>query len=167
MKKPVDNLDQIPLMFFDVPAAQRNETGGMDIALVVREMLSDLLSAAAVQGYDRHEVAARISRLSNHEISKHMLDRYTAPSAEGWRFPLEALPALTQATGDYSLLELVAEKCGCKVYRGEEAMLAEIGALTMQERTVKARLTDLRKNVPDSVVERLVTEVLKRLGDKK
>ena len=65
------------------------------------------------------------------------------------------------------LLELVAEKCGCKVYRGEEAMLAEIGALTMQERTVKARLTDLRKNVPDNVVERLVTEVLKRLGNKK
>ena len=45
-------------------------------------------------------------------------------------------------------------------------MLAEIGALTLQERNVKARLVDLRKNVPDAVMERLVGEVLKRLGSK-
>lgn len=167
MKKPVANPNQIELMFFEVPAVPRNDTGGLDIALMVRELLTELLGAAAVQGCDRHEVAARVSRLSSHEISKHMLDRYTAPSADGWRFPLEALPALVQATGDYRLLEMVAEKCGCKVYRGEEAMLAEIGALTMQERNVKARLIDLRKNVPDTVMERLVAEVLKRMEDKK
>lgn len=164
MSRRAANPNQGELMFFEVPAVPLSDAGGLDIALEVRETLTDLLGAASVQGCDRHEVAARISRLSNHEISKHMLDRYTAPSADGWRFPLEALPALTQATGDYRLLELVAEKCGCKVYRGEEAMLAEIGALTMQERNVKARLTDLRKNVPDTVMDRLVVEVLKRLG---
>lgn len=167
MSRRAANPNQNELMFFEVPAAIRHDAGGLDMALAVRETLTDLLGAATVQGCDRHEVAARISRLSNHEISKHMLDRYTAPSADGWRFPLEALPALTQATGDYRLLELVAEACGCKVYRGEEAMLAEIGALTMQERNVKARLVDLRRNVPDNVMDRLVAEVLKRLGDKK
>lgn len=167
MSRRAANPNQNELMFFEVPAAIRHDAGGLDIALAVRETLTDLLGAATVQGCDRHEVAARVSRLSNHEISKHMLDRYTAPSADGWRFPLEALPALTQATGDYRLLELVAEACGCKVYRGEEAMLAEIGALTMQERNVKARLVDLRRNVPDTVMDRLVAEVLKRLGDKK
>jgi hypothetical protein len=167
MSRRVINSNQNELMFFEVPAAMRSDAGGHDIALAVRETLTDLLGAAGVQGCDRYEVAAQISRLSNHEISKHMLDRYTAPSADGWRFPLEALPALTQATGDYRLLELVAEACGCKVYRGEEALLAEIGALTMQERNVKARLTDLRKNVPDTVMDRLISEVLKRLGEKK
>lgn len=167
MSRRTANPNQNELMFFEVPAAIRHDAGGLDIALAVRETLTDLLGTAVVQGCDRHEVAARISRLSNHEISKHMLDRYTAPSADGWRFPVEALPALTQATGDYRLLELVAAACGCKVYRGEEALLAEIGALTMQERNVKARLIDLRKNVPDNVMDRLVGEVLKRLGDKK
>lgn len=167
MKPRTANPNQSELMFFEVPSVPRSDAGGLDIALAVRETLTDMLGATAVQGHDRHEVAARISRLSNHEISKHMLDRYTAPSADGWRFPLEALPALVQATGDYRLLELVAEKCGCRVYRGEEAMLAEIGALTMQERNVKARLIDLRKNVPDTVMERLVAEVLKRMEDKK
>lgn len=167
MSRRPPNPNQNELCFFEVPAVPRSDAGGLDLALAVRENLTNLLGAALVQGCDRHEVAARISRLSNHEISKHMLDRYTAPSADGWRFPLEALPALTLATGDYRLLELVAEACGCKVYRGEEAMLAEIGALTMQERNVRARLVDLRKNVPDAVMDRLVSEVLKRLGEKK
>ncbi|MDO9053807.1 MAG: hypothetical protein Q8K43_10515 [Sulfurimicrobium sp.] len=164
--KPRTCPGQSELDFFAVPAAPRSDSGGLDISLAVRETLTDLLGAATLQGHDRHEIAARISRLSNHEISKHMLDRYTAPSADAWRFPLEALPAITQASGDYRLLELVAEACGCKLYRGEEAMLAEIGALTLQERNVKARLVDLRKNVPDAVMERLVGEVLKRLGSK-
>lgn len=165
--KCTTNPNQVELCFFEVPAAARHDSGGLNIALAVRETLADLLGSAALQGCDRHEVAARISRLANHEISKHMLDRYTAPSADGWRFPLEALPALTQATGDYRLLELVAQACGCRVYRGEEALLAEIGALTLQERSVKARLTDLRRNVPDSVMDRLVAEVAKRLGERK
>lgn len=167
MKQRTAPPGQLELTFFEVPPAVRADAGGLDIALAVRETLTDTLGAAALQGHDRHEVAARISRLSNHEISKHMLDRYTAPSADGWRFPLEALPAVVQATGDYRLLELVAQACGCKVYRGEEAMLAEIGALTMQERSVKTRLADLRKNIPDSVMDGLISEVLKRLGDKK
>lgn len=167
MKPRAANPNQSELTFFEVPASPRTDAGSMDMALAVRESLTDLLGAATLQGCDRHEVAARISRLSNHEISKHMLDRYTAPSADGWRFPLEALPAVTQATGDYRLLELVAKACGCKLYRGEEALLAEIGALTLQERNVKARLTDLRKNVPDNVLDRLVAEVANRMGDKK
>jgi hypothetical protein len=165
--KRASNPAQTELSFFEVPAAPSCEAGGLDMALVVRETLTEVLSVARLHGHDRHEIAAQMSRLSSHETSKGMLDRYTAPSADGWRFPLEALPALTQATGDYRLLEMVAEACGCKIYRGEEALLAEIGALTMQERTVKARLSDLRKNVPDTVMDRLVAEVLKRLGEKK
>lgn len=152
------------MSFFNVPSAPRNDAGGLDVAMAVRDVLSEMLSAAAQHGMDRHEVGAQVSRLSNHDMSKNMLDRYCAPSADGWRFPLEALPALTLATGNYRLLELIAEKCGCRIARGEEAILAEIGALTLQERSVKARLGDLRKNVPDTVMDRLAEEVMKRLG---
>lgn len=155
---------QLEMTFFNVPTTPRSDAGGLDIALVVRDALTETLSATQARGIDRHEVAAQISRLSNHDMTKNMLDRYCAPSADGWRFPLEALPAITLATGDYRLLELVAEACGCRITRGEEALLAEIGALTLQERSVKARLGELRKNVPDTVMERLVEEVLKRIG---
>ncbi|WP_257127697.1 MULTISPECIES: phage regulatory CII family protein [unclassified Burkholderia] len=155
---------QMELSFFDVPPTPRPEAGGLDVALAVRETLADMLGTVSSRGIDRHEVAAQISRLSNYETTKNMLDRYCAPSAEGWRFPAEAIPALTVATGDYRMLEMLADRCGCRVYRGEEAMLAEIGALTLQERSVKARLGELRKNVPDTVMDRLVDEVVRRLG---
>ncbi|EHP39391.1 cytoplasmic protein [Cupriavidus basilensis OR16] len=156
--------NQLELSFYEVAPQPKNEAGGLDIAMTVREALVDTLSAAGSRGMDRHDVAAQISRLSNYDISKHMLDRYCAPSADGWRFPAEAIPAMVVATGDYRLLEVLAERCGCRVYRGQEAMLAEIGALTLQERTVKDRLAELRRTVPKSVLDRLVEEEAKRHG---
>lgn len=155
---------QIEMSFFEVPDTPRTDAGSLDITQVVRDCFTDTLATAKAEGYDRFDVAAKVSRLTGREISKHMLDRYSAPSAEDHRFPLEALPALVQATGDFRLLELVAQKCGCKILRGEEAVLAEIGALMLQDRTTKARLDHIKKAVPDSVMDRLVSEVLKRMG---
>lgn len=165
MRRPtLPNPGQLELSFFNVPSAPRSDAGGLDVALAVRDALTATLSGAQSHGLDRHEVATLISRLSSHDMTKNMLDRYCAPSADGWRFPLEALPALTLATGDYRVLEMIAESCGCRITRGEEALLAEIGALTLQERSVKARLGELRKNVPDNVMDRLVEEASKRVG---
>lgn len=152
------------MSFFDVPVTPLSDDGSSDISQAIREALNDALALAKAEGMDRYDIAARISRLSGRDMSKDMLDRYTASSSDGHRFPLEALPALIQATGNFSLLELVAHKCGCKILRGEEAMLAEIGALMLQQRTNKARLDQIKTAVPDSVMDRLVSEVLKRLG---
>ncbi len=163
-RRPIVQPGQLELSFFSVPEAPRNEAGGLDIALTIRDALSEALSAAALRGLDRHEIGMQISRLSNRDMSKNMLDRYCAPSADDWRFPLEALPALTMATGDYRLLELIAEKCGCRIARGEEALLAEIGALTLQEKSVKSRLGNLQKNLPNGMLERLVEKSAKRNG---
>ena len=155
---------QLEMSFFSVPETPRVEAGGLDIAMVVRDALTEMLAAALVQGMDRHEVGTQVSRLSNRDMSKNMLDRYCAPSADDWRFPLEALPALTLATGDYRLLELLAEKCGCRIARGEEALLAEIGALTLQEKSVKSHLGTLQKNLPEGMMQRLVEKNTKRNG---
>ena len=155
---------QLEMSFFTVPETPRNDAGGLDISMAVRDALTETLSAATLQGMDRHEIGAQVSRLSNRDMSKNMLDRYCAPSADEWRFPLEALPALTLATGDYRLLELIAEKCGCRIARGEEAMLAEIGALTLQEKSVKSRLGVLQKSLPTGMLERLVEKNAKRHG---
>jgi hypothetical protein len=155
---------QLEMSFFSIPEIPRSEAGALDISMAVRDALTEMLSAASVQGKDRHEVGAQVSRLSNRDMSKNMLDRYCAPSADEWRFPLEALPSLTLATGDYRLLELLAEKCGCRIARGEEALLAEIGALMLQEKSAKSRLGVLQKNLPDGMLERLIEKNAKRNG---
>lgn len=156
--------NQLELSFFEVPQQPKNEAGSLDIAMNVREALADTLSNATNGGMDRHDVAAKVSRLSNHDLTKNMLDRYCAPSADGWRFPAEAIPALVVATGDYRLLEIIAAACGCKVYRGEEAMLAEIGMLTMQQKLAAERIAEMKRALPKSAMDRLAAEEAKRLG---
>lgn len=158
------NPDQLEMTFFTVPETPRSDAGALDFALAIRDALSETLAAASARGIDRHEVAAMVSRLTGREMSKNMLDRYCAHSADDWRFPLEALPALTIATGDYRLLELVNSSCGCRVARGEEALLAEIGALILQEKTVKTRLGVLQKNLPEGMLDRLIAKATTRTG---
>lgn len=155
---------QLEMTFFPVPETPRTDAGGLDISMRIRDALVETLSAASAQGMDRYEIAASISRLSNRDMSKNMLDRYCAPSADEWRFPLEALPAIITATGDYRLLELLAEACGCRITRGEEAVLAEIGALMLQERATKTRLGVLKNNLPEGMLDRLVAESARRKG---
>ncbi|WP_404991361.1 hypothetical protein [Cupriavidus pauculus] len=159
--------NQLELSFFEVPPKPNNEAGSLDVAMAVREALANSLAAATAGGKDRHDIAAQVSRLSNHDLTKNMLDRYCAPSAENWRLPAEAIPALVVATGDFRLLEILAAACGCKVYQGEAAKLAEIGMLTMQQRLIADRLTEARRSLPKSHIDRLADEEVKRIGGRK
>jgi hypothetical protein len=76
---------QLEMTFFPVPETPRTDAGGLDISMSIRDALVETLSAASVQGMDRYEVAALVSRLSGRDMSKNMLDRYCAPSADDYR----------------------------------------------------------------------------------
>lgn len=166
-RRTLPNPGQVEINFFDIPAAPQTNNGGLDIGHAVRDILSDVLSAARAMGMDRDEVCAQIARLSNFHITRPTMNNYCAPSAVDRNFPLEALPALTVATGDYRLLELIAETCGCRILRGSEAMVAELGALAMQERAIKDRLKHINSHLPSGVGEKLSADALKRLGVKR
>lgn len=162
-RPPPSNANQVELSFFDVPPPLDPLPGSHDISVGVRECLAEVLALSRAKGGDRYAVAAEVSRLSGRDMTKNMLDRYTAAD-EDKRFPLEALPALVCATGDFRLLELVAQACGCKVLRGEEAWVTEVGAAMLLERSVKSRIGALQRAVPEAALERLLSEVLKRVG---
>ncbi len=149
---------QLELEMFEVPAQPKPEPGALNMDMAIREALADTLAGAKIGGHDRHDVAAQISRLSSHDMSKNMLDQYCAPSADK-RFPADAIPALVVATGDFTMLERIAAACGCKVLRGEEARLAELGMLTMQDRWIKQRRADALRNIEESSrLQRLLEE---------
>lgn len=67
-----------------------------------------------------------MSALVNHEISKYMLDTWTAESKEYHRFPAEYLPAFCQAVDSYEPLQFMAEKAGVFMLPGPEALRSEI-----------------------------------------
>lgn len=123
---PLDRFAPLPL-----PAAIAGE---LDTGNAVRASLSNAIRTAPAT---REEVAQQMSHLvygdnGDSKITRPMLDSWTAQSRTAWRFPLEYLPAFARATGSMVPLQLIAERCGCRILVGEEALLAQMGVIETQ-----------------------------------
>lgn len=134
--------DTLTLDLFEVPVARTPLPGALDVGLQVRHLISDLLKACP---RNRFEVAAHMSELTGHEITKHQLDSWTAESREGWRFPLEYLPAFEVAVGTHQITTWMADLRGCKVLVGKEALDAEIGKLERLKEEAARKIKQLKQ----------------------
>lgn len=111
---------------FAVPQAAAADPGSMDYRSTVSIILGDMLQAC---GRDRHDVAAAASKLTGKDVSKHMLDGYTAESREDFNVPLYLAPALEVACGSYELSGWLAKVRGARLVIGADALNAELGRL--------------------------------------
>ncbi len=134
--------DPLTLDMFEVPVARAPLPGALDVGLAVRHLLSDLLKASPI---NRFAVAARMAELTGHEITKHQLDSWTAESREGWRFPLEYLPALEVACETHQVTSWLADLRGCKLLVGKEALDAEIGKLERLKEEAARKIRQLKQ----------------------
>jgi len=130
------------LDLFEVPVAKSPVPGGLSIGAALRGLMSDLLKQSPLSRFD---VAARMSELTGQEISKHQLDSWTAESREGWRFPLEYLPAFEVAVETHQITAWIADLRGCTVLRGKEALDAEIGKLERLRDESAKRIRQLKQ----------------------
>jgi len=94
------------------------------------------------------------------QVTVDQLNAWTAPSREAWRFPLEYLPAFVEATAAFWVLDIIAERCGCRVLFGEEAKLAVVAALRHERERLRSVEAQLKSRIDPSAAERL----LKRTG---
>jgi hypothetical protein len=129
---------------FDVPSAPVLTGGSLDYATELRCALSDALKKTPLS---RHEVAARMSELTGHDISKSMLDAWTAESKSPWRFPFEFAGAFEAACDTVCLQELLGRKRGCRVLIGEDALLAEMGKIQQSKADLAEREKALRQRM--------------------
>jgi hypothetical protein len=97
--------------------------GSFDIDRQFRESISGALKQCPLS---RWQVAARMSELVGCEISKSMLDSWTAESKEMHRFPAIFLPAFCEAAGSSEPLKIMGRLVGVFVLPGPEALRAEI-----------------------------------------
>lgn len=121
--------DALTVDLFDmvaVPVEKDPKPGALDIDNVFRHFLSDLIKASSVS---RTMLAAKMSELVGHEISKHQLDSWTAESRDGWRFPLAYLPALEVALDTHDVLAWLADLRGARLSVGRDALEAQLGKL--------------------------------------
>lgn len=136
--------DPLTLDLFEVPVARTPLPGALDVGLAVRHLISELLKASP---RNRYEIAARMSELLGHEITKHQLDSWTAESREGWRFPLEYLPAFEVAVETHQVTTWLADLRGCKVLVGKEALDAEIGKLERLKEEAARKIKQLKQTM--------------------
>ena len=111
-------------LFDELPPAPVTTPGGLSCRAEIAHVMSD-----ALKNSDRFEVAAKMSKLLGREISKHMLDAYTAESREAHIPPLDTAIAFDLAIGSSALAELFARKVGAKLVFGKEALDARLGKL--------------------------------------
>ena len=97
--------------------------GSFDIDRQFRAAISEALKRCPLS---RWQVAARMSELIGQEITKSMLDSWTAESKEGHRFPAIFLPAFCEAAGCSEPLKLMGRLVGVFILPGPEALRAEI-----------------------------------------
>lgn len=145
-KKYFNNPRQLSLYDWQeiIPQAPKPTPGSLDYDAELRELLERVLKECP---YDRKEVAYRMSRLTDHSITKNQLDSWTGDNRSGWNFPFKYAAAFEEATDSYALTELQARKRGCKVLVGEEVLKAELGKLNIEEAQIKKRRKQLQKKL--------------------
>ena len=85
-----------------------------------------------------------MSELLGIEITKSMIDAWTAESREGInRFPACYLPAFCRAVNSIEPLRVLADLVGSVVVQGEEALLIELSKIEEQ----KQRLLEKEKAI--------------------
>jgi hypothetical protein len=134
--------DSLTLDLFDIPQPQAATAGNLDIDVELRHALSDALKHS---DGDRYQIAAEMSRLTGRDISKHMLDAYTAESRMDHNFPFRYAAAFEAATGSFCLTQLLAKARGCTVLVGDEALLAELGRVEQMEAELKQQKAALKR----------------------
>src|SRR3990172_25523 len=134
--------DTLTADMFEIPHEAGNLPGALNINTQLRALISDEIKRST---HSRYQLAARMSELLGHEVSKHQLDAWTAESREGWRFPLEYLPALEVALETHALTRFISDLRGCRILVGREALEAELGKIEKQKRELARREKALKK----------------------
>jgi len=135
-KRDIHTLD----LFDELPPAPVTTPGGLSCRAEIAHAMSD-----ALKNHDRFEVAAKMSKLLGREISKHMLDAYTAESREDHIPPLDTAIAFDLAIGSSALAELFARKVGAKLVFGREALDTRLGKLERMRDGVNQEIKRIKK----------------------
>jgi hypothetical protein len=141
MSKRSKKVDKRQLSLLDLLTMMRGQSeasapeGEANVKETLRRSLNDAIAACALS---RHQIAGQMSHLLGVDVTKTMLDTWTAESKEGHRFPAEYLPAFCRATGSRAPLEVLAEAAGMFAMPGPEALRAEIQRLSEEERRARA-----------------------------
>lgn len=132
-----DDLFAVPVPMAPVPAS-------MDHRASVSHLVSQVIADA---GIDRYELAARMSRLTGKEVSKAMLDGYTAESREAFNLPFYLAPAFETACETTVLTDWLARQRGGRLLVGQDVLSAELGRLERRRDEAQQRIKAIKEQL--------------------
>jgi len=132
---------QTQLSFVGRLGADLLEPGSKALEVRLKHLLSEGIKRS---GLSRYQVAARVSELVGWDLTKTMLDAYTAESKAGHRVPAEILPAFCLATGYYVPLKTLSEAVGGAFLETEQVVYAELAAVDEQISRLKEHQRKLK-----------------------
>ncbi len=136
------NRDTRTLDMFEIPQPACGIPGSMDYSIEVSALVSAALRESPL---DRYQVAADMSRLSGREISKHMLDAWSAESRENHNMPFYLAPVLETALETHLFSNWLADKRGGRLLVGREALNAELGKQEKLKDEAARKIRELKR----------------------
>ena len=132
-------------LFSAIPKAAPASPGSMDFRAQVGAIITRMLAEAQARDKDndRYAISAAASRYAGKEISKAMLDGYTAGSRKAFNLPLWVVPALEFACQSTLLTEWLAGTRGGRLILGPEALDYEAGRLRAEEQRIAKRRREI------------------------
>ena len=139
-------------LFAAIPQPVQAAPGGLDFRPEISCLLSQMLAETQADNpeHDRYWVAANVSRLVGKEVSKQMLDGYTAESREAFNLPFWLVVAIEHVCRSTLLTDWHAAKRGGRFLMGPAALDAEIGRMQSEMEGMRDRLRaaqDLRRRM--------------------
>lgn len=125
-----------------VVGPQEPAPGSLNQATQVRAGISEAIRKSNMK---RWEIAGRMSELAGCEVTESMLNAWSAESRDDRRFPAELLAAFCYITGDRDLLRIALQPLGCYLFETEQAVMAELGRLTVQRQQLSSKERKLRE----------------------
>lgn len=139
-------------LFAAIPQPVQAAPGALDFRTELSCLLSQMLAETQADDpeHDRYWVAANVSRYVGKEISKAMLDGYTAESRDAFNLPFWLVVAIEHVCRSTLLTDWHAAKRGGRFLMGPAALDAEIGRLQSEMASMGDRLRaarDLRRRM--------------------
>lgn len=114
---------------FEIPQPAEPVPGSMDYRTVVAGLVNKMIDDS---GRTRFAIAAATSELAGKEVSKGMLDAYTAKSRDGFNVPAYLIPAIEASCQSHLYSNWLAGIRGGRLLIGRDALLAELGRIERQ-----------------------------------
>ena len=106
-----------------IKTAPEIKPGSFDVSLRLKAAITEAIKHCNLS---RYEVASKVSELTGHDLTKAMLDQYTAESREDCCMPARVLNALCYITGTLEPINVLLEPLDAIAVSGEEKQALEL-----------------------------------------